>query len=99
MTPEQEGPAVGAELEQELRNIARAKFIFDYDGKVLPVTNLFDREGDATDCPELATSCVAYDADSKHPQGKWLCFGNLEPGEVWRKTDGEAPRQNSAGCN
>lgn len=91
-----EGPATGEELAQEIRNVARAKFIFDYEGKVLPVTNLFDREGDATDCLELATSCVAYDADSKHPQGKWLCFGNLSPGEVWRKIDAAVPGEDRA---
>lgn len=84
MSSDEQG-AVGEELARERSNIANAKWVFDYDGKVLPVTNLFDSEGEATNDHVLACSCVAYDAESKHPNGKWLCFGNLEPGEVWRK--------------
>ncbi len=86
-----------AEEAQERYNVERAKWVIDHCGKVLPVTNLFDTDSNESFDPILAVACVAYDADSKHPEGKWLCLGNLEPGDIWRKTDGEVPRQGRTG--
>lgn len=84
MSSDDEQGAVGEELAKEQRNIANAKWLIDHDGKVLPVTNLYDSDGESTDSPVLTRSLVAYDADNQIG-GKWLAIGNVEPGDVWSK--------------
>ena len=56
--------------------------VFLHDGLRLPVTNMFDVDGDETDNPEMATSLVAW-----LPDGKWLATecrpGEIVQGQVW----------------
>lgn len=71
------------EEAREQRNVANARWLIDYDGKTLPVTNLL-RDGEAIFDPIMATTCVAF--DSSLTDGKWCTISNLEPGDVWNKT-------------
>lgn len=50
--------------------------VFMEDGRTLPITNMFDVDGDETDDPAMAVSVVAA-----LPDGKWLAAQCYE-GEI-----------------
>lgn len=68
------------EEAQERRNVARAKWTILYGGNLLPVTNLYDSEGEEINDPMCARACVAFDPSLT--EGHWVTIGNIDPGEV-----------------
>jgi hypothetical protein len=76
------GPAL------ERINVARAKYSVEYDGKLLPVTNLLDSEGVEVFSPIDASRCVCYDESA--PDGeKWRVIWGLDPGDIRSICDGK----------
>lgn len=68
------------EEAQERRNVARARWTILHDGNLLPVTNLYDSEGEEINDPLRACAVVCFDPDN--PDGNWWTIGNIDPGEV-----------------
>src|SRR4051812_17805336 len=61
-------------------NVRHAKWTILYGGNLLPVTNLFDSEGNEIQNPMRAVSIVAY--DEHVPKERWLVM-LVSPGELW----------------
>lgn len=73
-----------AEEAQERASILAARWTILQDGLILPVTNLFDSDGNRTGNPHEAFSVVAY---NEHLTGdKWMMISEIEPGDVWSKS-------------
>lgn len=68
---------------QERENVRLAKWSILHNGKVLPVTNLYDSDGAATDDRILADRAVAFDKD--RPSGPWVTISGLEPYDIWNR--------------
>lgn len=58
----------------ERTNVGRAKYLIRHEGKDLPVTNLFDSDGNEVNDPRVATRCVAY--DKSLPGAKWVAISD-----------------------
>lgn len=67
---------------EERANVATAKWDLFEDGKLLPVTNLYDSDGTEIENPMHAATCVVY--DETRIAGRWIVM-RLEPGELWRR--------------
>lgn len=88
-----------AEETQERRNVAAARWSIMHDGKLLPVTNVYDSDGNEITNHFHASACVAFDASL--PDGKWLTIGNLDPTDLNRRNfdAAEVPAARRAGCH
>lgn len=80
---------------QERENVRLARWSILHNGKVLPVTNLYDSDAESTMDAMLACAAVAYDRDAT--DGKWIALGNLDPGDIWIRTNAEAQSTYEAG--
>lgn len=65
----------------ERHSVASAKYSIEWDGRVLPVTNLFDSEGVEVFSPIDACRCVCYD-ESNPGDAQWRVIWNLNPGDI-----------------
>lgn len=82
--------AIGGYTEaQERENVRLAKWSILHDGKLLPVTNLYDSEGEATEDWILADRAVAFDKD--RADGNWVTIYSLEPYDIWKRPHAEVP--------
>jgi hypothetical protein len=87
--------ALGGYTEvQERENVRLAKWSILHDGKLLPVTNLYDSEGEATDDWILADRAVAFDAD--RADGNWITISGLEPYDIWKRPHAEVSPEHQA---
>lgn len=76
---------VGIDCEMALDRHARlasaaARYSIMHDGKLLPVTNMYDSDGNETSNNFRAYVCVAF--DSQLDDGSWVTISNLDPGDV-----------------
>lgn len=69
---------------QERVNVKNARWTIMHDGMLLPVTNLYDSEGNEISNPMRAYSVVAYDASRSSEN--WTTISGVDPGEVWSKS-------------
>lgn len=79
-------PDYGIDLKSEAVerfNVRRAKWTILHDGNLLPVTNLFDSDGNEIQNPLRAVAVVAY--DEYVAKDHWLTIGNVDPGEIWNR--------------
>lgn len=85
-----------ADEARERRNVEYAKWSVLEDGNLLPVTNIYDSDGNEIANPMHAATCVAYDAARQNQ--KWVVM-RLEPGELWRRHNVEVPCESGARCH
>lgn len=67
---------------REIANVVKAKWTLLHDGILLPVTNLYDRDGNEIYNPMRAYSVVVYTGLADKP---WTTISNIDPGELWRR--------------
>ena len=69
-----------AEEARERENVKNAKWTILHNGKLLPVCNLYDSDGNEIANHFHAFVCVAYDASLS--DGNWLTISRLDPGDL-----------------
>lgn len=78
---------IAAQIDaQEVKNVAKAEWTVLHNGKLLPVTNLYDSDGNDIFNPMHARTVVAYDAS--RPDKRWITITKIDPGDIWRLHDG-----------
>lgn len=94
--PEMLPDGYGIDLKSEAverRNIARAKYTILRNGLLLPVTNLFDSDGEEIQNPMHAARVVVYNAS--RPDGDLWEVYEIDPGELWSRHEREEVPQDA----
>lgn len=72
-----------AEEADEAVSIESARWTILHDGLILPVTTMFDGDGNLTNNPMHAYSIVCY---NEHlTDGRWMTISNVDSGDIWSR--------------